>query len=68
MTDKQIMKMDEIDIKQYNAVVKQNKSFYRETRGYREVLTYIKNARPDNYETFKSMVEDLQLRAKEVLQ
>lgn len=68
MTDKQIMKMNEIDIKQYNAVVKQNKSFYIETRGYREVLTYIKNARPDNYETFKSMVEDLQLRAKEVLQ
>ena len=60
--------MNEIDIKQYNAVVKQNKSFYRETRGYREVLKYITNARPDNYETFKSMVEDLQLRAKEVLQ
>ena len=60
--------MNEIDIKQYNAVVKQNQSYYRETRGYREVLKYITNARPDNYETFKSMVEDLQLRAKEVLQ
>ena len=60
--------MNEIDMKQYNAVVKQNQSYYRETRGYREVLTYIKNARPDNYETFKSMVEDLQLRAKEGLQ
>lgn len=59
--------MNEIDIKQYNAVVKQNQSYYRETRGYREVLRYITNARPDNYETFKSMVEDLQLRAKEVL-
>ena len=60
--------MNEIDIKQYNAVVKQNQSYYREIRGYREVLKYITNARPDNYETFKSMVEDLQLRAKEVLQ
>ena len=60
--------MNDIDIKQYNAVVKQNQSYYRETREYREVLTYIKNARPDHYETFKSMVEDLQLRAKEVLQ
>ena len=60
--------MNEIDIKQYNAVVKQNQSFYRETREYREVLTYIKDARPYNYKTFKSMVEDLQLRAKEVLQ
>ena len=55
-------------IKQYHAVVKQNQSYYRETREYRNVLTYIKNARPDNYETFKSMVEDLQLSAKEVLQ
>ena len=60
--------MNEIDIKQYNALVRQNQSFCRETREYRNVLTYIKDARPDNYETFKSMVEDLQLRAKEVLQ
>ena len=60
--------MNEIDIKQYNAVIKQNQSYYRETREYRNVLTYIKNARPYNYKTFKSMVEDLQLRAKEVLQ
>ena len=60
--------MNEIDIKQYNAVVKQNQSYYRETREYRNVLTYIKNARPENYKTFRYMVEDLQLRAKEVLQ
>ena len=60
--------MNDIDIKQYNAVVKQNQSYCRETRNYREVLTYIKSARPDDYRTFKSMVEDLQLRAKEVLQ
>ena len=60
--------MNDIDIKQYNAIVKQNQSYCRETRNYREVLTYIKNAQPDDYRTFKSMVEDLQLRAKEVLQ
>ena len=60
--------MNDIDIKQYNAIVKQNQSYCRETRNYREVLSYIKNARPDDYRTFKSMVEDLQLRAKEVLQ
>ena len=60
--------MNEIDIKQYNAVVKQNQSFCRETREYRNMLTYIKDARPYNYKTFKSMVEDLQLRAKEALQ
>ena len=60
--------MNEIEIKQYNAVVKQNQSYYRETREYRNVLTYIKDAKPDDYRTFKSMVKDLQLRAKEVLQ
>ena len=60
--------MNEIDIKQYNAVAKQNQSFCREIRVYREILKYIKDAKPANYKTFKYMVEDLQLRAKEVLQ
>lgn len=59
--------MNDIDIKQYNAVVKQNQSYCRETREYRNVLSYIKDAKPDNYRTFKAMIEDLQLRAKEVL-
>ena len=61
-------KMNEIDIKQYNAVVKQNQSYYRETREYRNVLTYIKDASLNHYANFREMVEDLQLRAKEVLQ
>lgn len=60
--------MNDIDIKQYNAVVKQNQSYCRETREYRNVLSYIKDAKPDNYRTFKSMVIDLQEKAKEVLQ
>ena len=60
--------MNDIDIKQYNAVVKQNQSYCRETREYRNVLSYIKDAKPDNYRTFKAMIEDLQEKAKEVLQ
>ena len=60
--------MNEIDIKQYNAVVKQNQSYCRETREYRNVLTYIKDASLNHYDNFREMVEDLQLRAKEVLQ
>ena len=52
--------MNEINIKQYNAVVRQNQN-------YRNVLTYIKNAQPYNYKTFKYMVKDLQFKAEDAL-
>ena len=50
--------MYKIDIKQYNAIVRQNLN-------YKNVLTYIKNAQPYNYKTFKYMVKDLQFKAEE---
>ena len=59
--------MDELSIKQYNAVVKQNKDFYGQNKQYRETLKYIVDAVPTNYETFKQMVEDLQFKAKKTI-
>lgn len=55
--------MNELDYKQYNAVVEQNKRFQQEIKHYRNTLNYIHNAKPEHYTTFKQMVEDLQERA-----
>ncbi len=59
--------MQDIEIKQYNATVRQNQSFFRETQEYRKTLTYIKDAKIDQYSGFKEMLEDLQKKAREVL-
>ena len=55
--------MRDLDYKQYNAVVEQNKRFQQEIKHYRNTLNYIHNAKPEHYSTFKKMVQDLQRRA-----
>lgn len=55
--------MQELEYKQYNAVVEQNKRLQQEIKYYRDKLRYISNAKAENYPTFKKMLFDLQRKA-----
>lgn len=55
--------MNDLDYKQYQAIVEQNKQFQQEIKYYRNTLNYFHNAKPEHYNTFRQMVKDLQRRA-----
>lgn len=55
--------MNDLDYKQYKAIVEQNKHLQQEIKYYRNTLNYINRAKPEHYNTFREMVRDLQRRA-----